>query len=187
MKTKVKKGRKHTRTPKEMTIAAGKAMKEGFYTEAIWILSGIMEVKLKKMIILTEGKTPGAAFGLEQCLKRIRNLQSKEKYAILKAEFPLPLIVSLRNWKNNRNIMMKDMLEMHVSGERKERLAKEGIGLLKALNKLSKRYKMAFHKPGVEPYSAPADPGSENIPDPAHTPSMVQADRPVQPAAADGG
>jgi hypothetical protein len=184
MNIKAKKGRKQYRTPKEMTIAAGKAMKEGFYTETIWILSGIMELKLKKMIILTEGKTPGAAFGLEQCLKRIRNLQSKEKYAILKDEFPLPLIVSLRNWKNNRNIMMKDMLEMHVSGERKERLAKEGIGLLKALNKLSKRYKMAFHEPGVEPSSAQGDTGSENIPDPADSSALGP---PVQPTKANGG
>jgi hypothetical protein len=162
MSIKVKKGRKQFRTSKEMTIAAGKAMKNGFYTETIWILTGIMELRLKKVITLTEGKAPGAAFGIEQCLKRIKNLHSKEKYSVLKTEFPLSLINSLRSWKNNRNIMMKDMLEMHVSGDRKERLAKEGIKLLKDLNKVFRRYKIAFHEPVVKTESDPMAPEIAN-------------------------
>lgn len=42
---------------------------------------------------------------------------------------------------------MKDMLEMHVSYERKERMAKMGIVLLKELDKVYKHYKLAFHLP----------------------------------------
>jgi len=182
MSIKVKKGRKQFRTSKEMTIAAGKAMKNGFYTETIWILTGIMELRLKKVITLTEGKAPGAAFGIEQCLKRIKNLQSKEWYSVLKTEFPLSLITSLRSWKNNRNVMMKDMLEMHVSDDRKERLAKEGIKLLKALNKVFKRYKVAFHEPAVKTESDPVTPGiaNQNLPpNPAGPPQNAQADTPA--------
>jgi len=147
MKIRAGKFKKPGITVKEMTIAAGSAMKSGFYTEAIWILSAIMETRLKKMIIITEGKNPGAAYGLEQHLKRIKLLQSREQYSLLKSHFPSGLINSLRSWKNNRNIMMKDMLEMHVSWERKERQAKHGIALLKELNKAFRKYKLALYAP----------------------------------------
>lgn len=149
MKIKAGKFKKPGNTVKEMTIAAGAAMKNGFYTEAIWILSAIMEIRLKKLIIITEGKNPGAATGLEQHLKRIKLLQSREKYSLLKAHFSSTLINSLRTWKNNRNIMMKDLLEMHVSWERKERQAKQGIALLKEVDKVYKHYKLAVNAPGT--------------------------------------
>lgn len=145
MKIKAGKFRKPGKTVKELTIAAGNAMKNGFYTEAIWLLSEIMEARLKKLILISEGKKPGAASGLEQHLKRIKLLQSREPYSILKEQFHASLITNLREWKNNRNIMMKDMLEMHVSWERKERMAKQGISLLKELDKVYKHYKLAFH------------------------------------------
>lgn len=151
-----------------MTIAAGNAMKNGFYTEAIWILSGIMENRLKKMIILTEGRNPGAASGIEQHLKRIKLLQTREQYSVLKSEFPLVLINALRNWKNNRNIMMKDMCDMHVSWERKERQAKQGVALLKQLDKVYKHYKLAFS-------SSPSfsQPASHEIPIPEVNPETA--------------
>ena len=147
MKIKAGKFKKPGNTVKEMTIAAGNAMKNGFYTEAIWILSGIMETRLKKVIMITEIKNPGAASGLEQHLKRIKLLQTREQYSTLKSHFPSTLISSLREWKNSRNIMMKDMLEMHVSWERKERMAKQGIALLKSLNKVYKHYRLAVDAP----------------------------------------
>ena len=147
MKIKAGKFKKPGKTVREMTIAAGNAMKNGFYTEAIWILSGIMENRLKKVIILTEGRNPGAASGMEQHLKRIKLLQTRERYSILKSQFPPVLINALRTWKNNRNIMMKDMLDMHVSWERKERQAKQGVALLKQLDKVYKHYKLAVNSP----------------------------------------
>jgi hypothetical protein len=182
MKIKTKKAGKQARTVKEMTITAGSAMKNGFYTETIWILSGIMELRLKKLVILTEGKTPGAALGLEQYLKRIRHLQSKEMFSVLKTEFPLTLISSLRSWKNNRNIMMKDMLEMHVSNDRKERLAKEGISLLKALNKVYKHYKLAFHEQSVKPCPDPEARSVENQDAPKDSSPSSQIAQAVTPA-----
>ena len=147
MKIRAGKFKKPGNTVKELTIAAGKAMKSGFYTEAIWLLSDIMEARLKKLILISDGKKPGAASGLEQHLKRIRLLQTREQYSVLREQFHVSLISRLREWKNNRNIMMKDMLEMHVSYERKERMAKMGIVLLKELDKVYKHYKLAFHLP----------------------------------------
>lgn len=164
MKIRAGKFKKPGKTVREMTIAAGNAMKNGFYTEAIWILSGIMEARLKKIIILTENLNPGAASGMEQHLKRIKLLQTREQYSVLKEHFPSTLINALRLWKNNRNIMMKDMLEMHVSWERKERQAKQGVELLKELNKVYKHYKLAYSFP------EPTEPAKDEIPVPELNP-----------------
>ena len=180
MKIKAGKFKKPGKTVKEMTIAAGNAMKNGFYTEAIWILSGIMETRLKKMIILTEGKNPGAAYGLEQHLKRIKLLQSREQYSLLKSHFPSALINSLRSWKNNRNIMMKDMLEMHISWERKERQAKQGIALLKEMNRVYKHYKLAINVP------APAESPTQEIPGSENTARPETRETPVIPKSSSG-
>ena len=149
MKIKAGKVKKQVRSVKQMTILAGIAMKNGFYTEAVWIISAIMEARLKKIILITEKKTPGAAFGLEQHLKRIKLLRYSQKNSVLNSGFPEDLIRSLRAWKNSRNILIKDMLEMHVSFDRRERLAREGVRLLKELNKVYKFYKVAFQEPPV--------------------------------------
>ena len=145
MKKKRGKIKKPVKTVKEMTVLAGKAMKNGFYIETIWILSEIMEVRLKKIIIIAKGSSPASASGLEQYLKRIKLLLSRGQHTHLTTHFPSGLIASLRSWKNNRNTLMKDMIVMHVSWERKERLAKKGVGFLKKLNKVYKDYKLAVY------------------------------------------
>ncbi|MCX6284936.1 MAG: hypothetical protein NTW31_11965 [Bacteroidetes bacterium] len=180
MRIKAGKFKKPGKTVKEMTIAAGNAMKNGFYTEAIWILSGIMEARLKKLIIITEGRNPGAASGLEQHLKRIKLLQTREPYSTLKTHFPSTLVSSLREWKNNRNTMMKDMLEMHVSWERRERLSKQGISLLKSLNKVYKHYRLAVHAPAEDLSLPPGEIVQEKIEKTAVKPAPAQ---PVPPSA----
>lgn len=157
MKIKTGKTKKPGKTVRELTVAAGNAMKNGFYTEAIWILSAIMEIRLKKIIMITEDRNPGAAFDLEKQLKRIKWLQAREKYSLLKDQFPADLLQSLRTWKNNRNILMKDMLEMHVSFDRKERMAKEGISLFKELNKIYKHYRLAAGEINTAPFSREAE------------------------------
>jgi len=64
----------------------------------------------------------------------------------MKASFALrpcqhkPAFDGLRNWKNQRNTIFKDMQDVHVQKARLERLVTEGVRLLKELNKA------AYHK-----------------------------------------
>ncbi len=153
MKIKTGKIRKLDKTVKGMTLSAGIALKNGFYTETIWILSEIIEERLRKVIVITEKMKPGAASGIEQHIKKVKLLLSKEHNASLKEHFPFTLVSSLRSWKNNRNTMMKDMLAMHVSSERKQRIANQGIAVLKELDKVYKHYKLAAYvQPKHEDY-----------------------------------
>lgn len=117
-----------------LTMKAGMAMKNGFYLEASWIISGIMELKFKKLLTQAEGRNPGAGFTLEQFLKRIKYLIVNQKDPGIGSFFTIDLIDKIRSWKNQRNTIMKDMLFSHVSASRKERLAKDGVALLKQFN-----------------------------------------------------
>jgi len=136
-----------------MTLAAGIALKNGFYTEASWILSEIIEERLRKVIMMMERVKPGAESGLEQNIKRVKQLLSQDHNSPLQEHFPYTLITSIRSWKNKRNILMKDMLVLHVSLERKERIAKQGIAVLKKLDQVYKQYKLvAYIQPKHEEF-----------------------------------
>lgn len=163
MNIKMGKMKKPVKTVKEMTILAGKAMKNGFYLEAIWILSEIMEEKLKKIVSIAEVSSLSSSSNFELYLKKIKLLISGEKHPTLKSHFPIELVSSLRSWKNNRNILMKDMVSTHVSWERKERLAKQGIDFLKELNRVYKHFKLAYYVPPKHGNSLPEVPVSAEL------------------------
>jgi len=142
MKTK-KKSKKPTKKEKKQLIQkAGIAMKNQFFMEATWLLSEILEKKLKYLLEVIENSKPGAGFTLEQCIKRLKHLHVANKNQILKNHFDLKLIEKTMTWKNQRNTMIKDMLYVHVSKQRKENLALDGVKLLKEWNKAVKIFKV---------------------------------------------
>ncbi len=120
---------------------AGLAMKHEFYLEASLILSSVMEKQLKKLLGLVENQLPGSGFTLEQSIKRVKYLHTSSKYPDLTAHFNVRLIDEIRTWKNQRNEILKDIPEIHVSPARLERLAVEGIRLLKEWKKAGKAFR----------------------------------------------
>jgi hypothetical protein len=141
-KRKIAKNKK--KQAKKLVEIAGLAIKNEFYLEASWILSSIIEKKMKDLLEKVENHKPGIGYSLEQCIKRVKYLHMTSKYPILDTHFTVEFIDDLRNWKNQRNNIMKDMLEVHVSKARMERLAMDGIRLLKELNSSHKRFKSEY-------------------------------------------
>ena len=141
MKTKKKSGKPPKKEKKQLTQKAGIAMKNQFFLEATWLISEILEKKLKSLLEISENSKPGAGFTLEQCIKRIKHLHVSNKNRILNDHFDLKLIEKTMGWKNQRNTMVKDMLYVHVSKQRKENLALDGVKLLKECNKAVKSFK----------------------------------------------
>ena len=141
----MKKKNKSAKQPKNLgsKIAekAELAMKYGFYLEASMIMSTMFEKRLKKLIGKLENQLPGPGFTLEQTIKRVKYLHLSEKYPGLTARISIGLIDEIRNWKNQRNEILKDLPEIHVSLARVERLAKEGNRLLKEWKKAGKTFK----------------------------------------------
>ena len=141
MKKRKKAGKKQKEVRKKLVEKAGLAIKNEFYLEASWILSSIIEKKVKNLLDELENHKPGTGYTLEQCIKRVKYLHLTSKFPLLTVHFTVGFIDELRNWKNRRNTIMKDMLVVHVSKARMERLAMDGIRLLKELNAAHKKFK----------------------------------------------
>jgi hypothetical protein len=125
---------------KKLVERAGIALKNGFYLETAWILSSLFERKIKR-ILLSSGERPSAGFSLEQSIKRLKFLLLTGKTPALNSYFEVRLIDGIRSWKNLRNLVLKDMLEVHVSDDRMERLAKDGVKLYHEFGKAYKKFK----------------------------------------------
>ena len=143
MKKEKKSRKKKVSEGKKMVQRTGLAINHEFYLEASWILSSVLEKKLKKMLEKVENISPGAGYTLEQSVKRAKHIHQARKNWSFSEHFEVSLIDDIRNWKNQRNTILKDMLEVHVSQARHERLAREGMRLLKEWNSAQKKFKAA--------------------------------------------
>ena len=142
MKRKKKNAAKNS-SSKQLIERAGLAMKHGFYFEASLILSSVFERKLKKLMGKVENQAPRQGFTLEQSIKRVKYLHLSQKYPGLTANFSLGLIDNIRTWKNQRNEILKDIPDVHVSPARIERLANDAVKLSGELSKAVKTFKSA--------------------------------------------
>ena len=144
----MKKGKKQPEKKKcegkKQLSKAERAIKSEFFLEASWILSSMMEKKLKKILEKIENLSPGTGYSLEQSVKRVKHLHITSRYPVFSNHFEVRLIDEIRNWKNQRNAILKDMQDVHVSQARLERLAHEGMRLLKEWNKANKKFKSEF-------------------------------------------
>jgi len=142
---------KKPKTPKKanklLLTRAGEAVKNEFFLESSMIISTLLETRLRILITRVEKSNPGAGFNLEQCLKRLKYLHLSGKDPILVKNIEIRLIDDLRGWKNQRNAILKDLADIHVSPRRVEKLAEDGIVLLKALTAACKLFKKEHKKP----------------------------------------
>jgi hypothetical protein len=65
--------------------------------------------------------------------------------------FSINLIDDIRAWKNQRNEILKDIPDVHVSNARLERLATEGVKLYKEYSKAAKSFKASLNPAGCKP------------------------------------
>lgn len=141
MKSPKNKSKKRKASGKKLVEKAGLAIKHEFYLEASWILSSILERKIRKIREKLEQPETGEGATFEQSIRRIKQLHVSSAYPVLNANLELSLIDKIRSWKNKRNKVMKGLAEGNVTDLRLERLALEGIQLYKELNKGSKSLK----------------------------------------------
>jgi hypothetical protein len=152
-----KKSKEGQKLLKKLIPRAGSAMKDGFYLEAILIISTLMESYLRTVITKIEIKNPGRAFNLEKCLRRMKNLRIHMPDSLLERNFEMLLINRLRDWKNHKNAILKDLILIRVSRKRMEKYAYEGIILLRDLDISYKKFKSELKASlQVVPVEAPA-------------------------------
>lgn len=141
MKKKSKSSGKQQKNNKKSGNKLRLALKNKFYLEAAWVISSFLEKRLKNILnrVEMQHSVPGNLF--DQHIKRIKHLYLTTGNPLLTEYFNIPMIDGLRAWKNQRNEAMKDMLVRHVSDERLERLANDGVRIMKEWNTAYKRFK----------------------------------------------
>ena len=72
--------KKRTNEGNKLSVKAALAFEHEFYLEALWIVSSMIEKKLKKMLEKIENITPGAGYSLEQSVKRLKHLHITSKH-----------------------------------------------------------------------------------------------------------
>ena len=140
---------------------AGLAFKHGFYLETTWILSQLFERKAKSVLRRVNGDQATTSYSFEQSVKRIKYIHQSGQLPQLATLLDAGSIDGIRNWKNNRNAMLKDMISTHVSTGRMERLASEGITLYKTWSKSLKSVKKEMDHPGSHTRALINDPFDE--------------------------
>lgn len=146
-----RKNAKVRKPAKRLIAKAGEAVKSEFYLEATWIVSKLMEEKLKNLLTRFENHNPGLSFGIDQCLKRIKYLILRNQSSSLAKHIEMRLVDDIRNWKNQRNTLFKDILHSHVSKKRMKKSAEDGIVLLQELLHSSKKFKEEWKKMILKP------------------------------------
>ena len=157
MTKKKKEQIKKKRVVKKLVPKAGLALKNEFYLDASWILSSIIETKLRRILTLMNNEHPGLGFGLLKCLRQIRHLQNKGSSQLLEKHFELRLINELRTWAHHRNSIYKDLIDTHVSFRRIKKMAEEGIILYQEMNNAYKNFKKEWTKDLVKDFSYQAE------------------------------
>ncbi len=141
MKKTKKSAAKAEHSNKKSIQQAKLAVKNKFYLEASWLISSLLESRLKNLLRIADHHQPSAGFTLEQSIKRVKFLLLTSENATLTGAFDVGLIDEIRNWKNQRNTILKDMLDVHVSQSRLERLSLDGMRLSRDWKKAAKQFK----------------------------------------------
>jgi hypothetical protein len=125
---------------KKLIERAGLAIKNEFYLEAAWILSALFERKIGRILDKLEPASLRQGLTFAQLIKRFKFVQISGKYPGLTNCIDVVMIDEIRNWKNQRNEILKDLPDIHVSTARMERLSTEGVKLYKEFNKTLKSF-----------------------------------------------
>jgi len=156
MKNKEKKSRKKTKVIKKLVPKAGLALKNEFYLDASWLLSSIIERKIRSVLTLLMNENPGLGTGVQKCLRRIKFIRLKGENELLVKHFEIRLLDELRKWTIHRNNIYKDLISIHVSKLRMKKMAEEGIILYQELNSSYKNFKKDWTA-GLLNFSIPKD------------------------------
>jgi hypothetical protein len=143
---KKKKQKARQKIVRQLVPKAALAMKNEFFLEASIIISALIELRLRNMLARFEKAPAGAGLDLNKGIKRVKYLIVKNPDSLISKNFELRLIDGIREWKNRRNSIFRDMVDIHVSKNRMKKLAKDGILLFQDLNAANKKFKRELKK-----------------------------------------
>jgi len=154
MKKKKRSSRKSKETGKQLIDHANRAVRQKFYLEAALILSDVFEKKIRYLLARSGQPKTAAGNSLEHAVKRLKYVHLTHQLPELNTHLPVVLIDAIRGWKNRRNDILKDLMDIHVSETRLKNLAINGLTLLKEFNQSVKKVKSALKN---DPEATPSE------------------------------
>ena len=131
---------------KEQHDRLKKAMKHGFFFEAIVIEYAILEDRTES-ILRYEGNSINSKkhVTIEAKINKIETI-AREKKGLAKRYFQPELIAAMREWKEKRNGLIHALMKHSVTQEELRTIALEGEALVKEVSRLSQNYKRAVER-----------------------------------------
>lgn len=116
-----------------------KSIEEEFYYEAIFIVYAILEDRTESILRhanIDNINDAGRSMTLNEKLNIINN-NSKFKNDYIEGHLTRELINKIHIWKNRRNILIHDLINVKYNNEQIRHLAIEGYDLIKRINNKS--------------------------------------------------
>ena len=132
---------------KEQMSRLKKALKQGFYLEAIFIEYAVMEDRLESILRHSNRwhPKPGQFLSISQKLGQVSAL-IRQKKTISKKYFTQELLDDIRAWKNKRNPLIHALLKQDLREMDLQAIAEEGSALANTLCNKTTSYKRALER-----------------------------------------
>lgn len=123
---------------KQLSSDLTKAMKQGFYYEAIFIKYAILEDRLAS--VLKYAGVPTTKNGQNKSIaKKIDDIRSEKEFAskFVRERLSLELLDSVKAWTEKRNSLIHDLANIPYDAEAVREVAEEGYEIVKVVKNKS--------------------------------------------------
>lgn len=130
---------------KEQMGRLNKAIKQGFYLEAVFIEYSLLEDRTESILRNAGVFNPDKHNTLAKKVRRVDEL-ARGKKNVAHKYFSEELIKSIPLWMNERNDLVHSLLKQNTSTEELKTIAEQGREIAKTLNSKSTSYRRAMQK-----------------------------------------
>ena len=131
---------------RDMNVRLKRALKGGFYLEAVFIEYGIIEDRLDS-VLRYEGNSINSKdhVSIDRKISKVKKL-AEEKKGLARKYFKEDFLDSIYNWKERRNPLIHELMKQPFLTDEMSAVADEGEVIVKELCRCANNYKRAVER-----------------------------------------
>ena len=131
---------------RDMNVRLKRALKGGFYLEAVFIEYGIIEDRLDS-VLRYEGNSINSKnhVSIDRKIKKVKKL-TEEKKGLARKYFTEDFLDSIYHWKERRNPLIHELMKQPFLTDEMSAIAAEGEVVVKELCRRANNYKRAIER-----------------------------------------
>ena len=131
---------------RDMKVRLKRALKGGFYLEAVFIEYGIIEDRLDS-VLRYEGNSINSKnhVSIDRKIKKVKKL-TEEKKGLARKYFAEDFLDSIHSWKERRNPLIHELMKQPFLTDEMSAIAAEGEVIVKELCRCANNYKRAVER-----------------------------------------